>query len=205
MSKSHSNLKIRDEMDAVICRKLGRMSPQERDNNVFIISLILVFLIVLTFVGYVPVKGSSMMPTIQAEGEAVIAIRYLVNPDYGDIVIINNKDKGLNGVVNDLLIKRVVAKGGDTVSLMPSKEEGKEHEVVLKVNGVVVDEPYVDYMTIYNMDRYQEKIVVPEGHVFVLGDNRSTSADSRTFGTISVSRIESVAVLLIGSGGVRLV
>lgn len=190
-------------MESVIYPKIGRLPSVDKESNLFFFVTALTLLIIFIFVGYVPVKGSSMMPTIQERGEGVIVVRYLKSPEIGDIVIVNNNDKALTGVVHKQLIKRVVAKGGDTISLLPSTIEGEEHKVVLKVNGIVVDEPYTYEMTIYNMDRYQEKIVVPTGYVFVLGDNRAESADSRTFGIIEESRIDSVAVFIIGSAGIR--
>ncbi len=202
MLKGKGDLNRRRELEAVIYPKMGKTTPQDKDSVLSIAVIILVFALLLTFVGYVPVEGSSMMPTIKSKGDAAIVVRGLVRPDYGDIVIVNNDAHELEGAVNELLIKRVVAKEGDRVSLLPLYEGGK---VVLKVNGVVVDEPYIEDMSSKTMTRYQEEIVVPKGHYYVLGDNREASADSRIFGTVSEKNVQSVVVILMGRGGFRFV
>ncbi len=191
-------------MNDALLPKMGKLAPSEVENNFSISVIVLLFTIILIFVGYVPVKGASMLPTIQKEGDGVIVVKHLIEPDYGDIVILNNDAHQLTGVVNELLIKRVVAKGGDVVSVMPSLKDGREDEVVLTVNGVEINEPYITKMTVMNMTRYQEEYIVPEGCYYVLGDNRSVSADSRTFGAVRASMIDSVAVIAIGSGGIRI-
>jgi signal peptidase I len=76
------------------------------------------------------------------------------------------------------IIKRIVAVGGDSVAL----DDGH-----LIVGGRRVDEPYADQS---RMDgRYYGPVLVPTGHVFLLGDNRDESADSRTFGPLPVGDI----------------
>ena len=73
-------------------------------------------------------------------------------------------------------IKRVVGLPGDTVAIKNGK---------VLVNGVVLDEPYLDQVTPGRMGTK----VVPEAHVFVLGDNRGASNDSRYFGMVPYERI----------------
>ena len=74
-------------------------------------------------------------------------------------------------------IKRIIAVGGDTV---------QERGGVIFVNGVAVEEPYVDNKTSMNWG----PILVPQGHVWVMGDNRPRSDDSRgSVGFLPVSRI----------------
>jgi signal peptidase I len=183
---------------------MGKIVPADKESNLSVLVIIFVFALIVAFVGIVPVKGTSMLPTIEKSGDVAIAVRHIITPDYGDIVILDNEYHELEGVVNDLLIKRVIAKGGDRVSLLPSNEQGRENEVVLKVNGVEVYEPYITPMTVDDMTRYQEEITVPEGCYYVLGDNRAVSADSRTFGVVRASMIDSVAVIIVGSGGIRI-
>lgn len=191
-------------MDAIICPKIGKIAPTESENNLFIVVLAFVFALLLLFVGYVPVKGSSMLPTIRESGDNVIIVKHLITPDYGDIVIVNNSAHTLDGSGHELLIKRVVAKAGDRVSLERLDVLGRENEIVLKVNGEIVDEPYIDKMIFGKVNKLQEEIVVPENSVYVLGDNRKVSLDSRSFGPVSLDMIDGVAVLAFGSGGFRL-
>ncbi len=82
-----------------------------------------------------------------------------------------------------LLLKRVVAIGGDEVGF----EDG-----VLVVNGTDVDEPFVDYARVNG--EYFGPVRVPAGHVFVLGDNRGSSVDSRAFGAVPVAAVVGTVV-----------
>lgn len=129
-----------------------------------IFTLIAVASLVLLAVMYLPVlrvSGSSMGDTL-ASGDIVVTMRTEdVRP--GDLVVFSIG----NG---KLLIKRVVAEAGDEIDIL---EDG-----TVTVNGEALDEPYVMNKTRgeYDIDL---PYVVPEGRVFVLGDNRSVSVDSR--------------------------
>ena len=115
-------------------------------------------------------------------------------PDYGDIVIIDSrvnqprtflsdlKDSpllSLFGNKNDrhIWIKRVIGKPGDTL-------EFKDHLVYR--NGIALDEPYIKEKMSYISDK---KWVVPEKHIFVMGDNRNNSSDSRVIGFIPFDHV----------------
>ena len=120
------------------------------------------------------VRSSSMSPTLRA-GDQVLVDKFFAHrhmPHRHDIVVLSSPRTG------GLLVKRVVAVAGDTVGL-----EGG----VLVVNGRRVHERYVDYRLMVGV--YYGPIRVPGGDVFVLGDNRPDSVDSRSFGPIPVSRI----------------
>lgn len=119
------------------------------------------------------VVSDSMSPTL-AEGSTVLVDRvspHLGSPDRQDLVLFTTAD----GPV----IKRVVGVGGDTVAMEDS---------VLIVNGEPVDEPYVDEVTLDGV--FYHEVVVPEGYVFVLGDNRFDSVDSRNYGPVPVSAVQ---------------
>lgn len=128
------------------------------------------------------VVGPSMSSTLVGApnkdsrgGDYVYAFRSS-NPKRGDIVVIDTK----TNTNTKTIIKRVIALGGDTVEL----KEG-----VLYLNGEVVEEAYVrDENNTPSKNSYAQ-IVVPEGKMFCLGDNRDVSADSRseTYGCMPVS------------------
>ena len=127
-------------------------------------TLIAVASLVLLAVMYLPVlrvSGSSMGDTL-ASGDIVVTMR-TEDVHRGDLVVFSIG----NG---KLLIKRVVAEAGDEIDIL---EDG-----TVTVNGEALDEPYVMNKTRgeYDIDL---PYVVPEGRVFVLGDNRSVSVDSR--------------------------
>jgi signal peptidase I len=91
-------------------------------------------------------------------------------PERGEIVVFHeSKDKDF--------IKRVIALPGETV-------EAKNNKIL--INGKIVDEPYLsDHMRTMDFDEVQ----VPQGKVFVLGDNRLNSTDSRVIGAVSMSQL----------------
>jgi len=82
-------------------------------------------------------------------------------------------------------IKRIIATEGDTVEIT----EGKVY-----INGKQIQEPYLPEGTTTEAENYNN-ISVPKGHVFVMGDNRAGSIDSRTFGCIPIEKIEGKVVL----------
>lgn len=82
------------------------------------------------------------------------------------------------GPEEELMLKRVVAVAGDRVEI---------YDAVLNVNGVPVEEPYVDPATLDGI--FFGPVTVPDGSVFVMGDNRFDSIDSRNFGPVAESDI----------------
>lgn len=122
----------------------------------------------ILFVRTPPVSGHSMEPRI-VSGEIVLintlAYRFGV-PHRGDVVEFHH-----DAPAPELYIKRVVAVSGDRVRL----DRG-----ALYVNGALVSEPYVRFPD----DRSFPEITVPPQSVYVLGDNRANSEDSRAFGPV---------------------
>ena len=128
-----------------------------------IVICILVFTFLLRVVGVV---GSSMVPTLE-EGDRLIISKLFYQPKYGDIVVLRKET-----FKDEPLIKRVIATEGQTVDI--DFTEG-----VVYVDGVALEEPYVNTPTNERED-FSGPVTVPEGCVFVMGDNRNRSTDSRT-------------------------
>lgn len=136
---------------------------------------LLVLLLAVTFLGrYAPVDGGSMNFTLRHEDFVVLSgLGY--TPKQGDIVVVQSKDYGYDKP----LVKRVIATGGQTVTL-----DYENWEVT--VDGVLLDEPYIYYRPYEWMEdgtMYSEEptktFTVPQGKIFVMGDNRNDSLDSR--------------------------
>lgn len=123
---------------------------------------ILVFVFLIRLIG---VEGISMQPTLQ-DGDRVFISDLFYTPKYGDIVVLQT-----NSFSKEPIIKRVIATEGQVVEIDFS-------EGVVSVDGHVLDEPYVNELTYSQLD-FVGPLEVPEGHVFVMGDNRNHSNDSR--------------------------
>lgn len=128
-----------------------------------VIAAFMIFCLVFRVIG---VEGTSMMPTLH-DGDWVAVSGISMNIKKGDIVIITQPWER-----NVPIVKRVVAKGGDTVDIDFDIGE-------VFVNGEKLSEPYIDEPTTLSYD-VQFPLTVPEGKVFVMGDNRGDSLDSRS-------------------------
>lgn len=145
--------------------------------SAFLFALVLVILIMTFCFRMVDVDGKSMMNTLQ-DNDKVFITGLNYEPQVGDIVVISH------GVeLNKTLVKRVIAVGGQTVDI-----DETTGEVI--VDGVVLDEPYILGETMPTGD-VEFPVTVTEGTVFVLGDNRPISQDSRysDVGLIDINNI----------------
>ena len=154
-----------------------------------VIVLITATIIVLnTFVFFmVEISGPSMWPTLK--NQDVVVANKIKKAERGDIVIISGESTKYDGEGNAyqaLIIKRVIALGGDTVEI----KDGKVY-----INELLLDEPYLredEYTQEYNW----VKRTLLDDEVFYLGDNRGNSMDSRSsYGTCKLSQIEGVVEL----------
>jgi signal peptidase I len=143
------------------------------------------------------VSGHSMDPSLHDKQFLIVSkfshtFSYL--PNYSDIVVIDSRVDRIRTFKDDLLefpllqfltsssdpifyVKRVIGKPGDTL-------EFKDHKVFR--NGIALQEPYIKETMNYTSD---QKLVVPDKHIFVMGDNRNNSNDSRSIGFIPLDHV----------------
>lgn len=142
--------------------------------DVLVTAMVAVVLIFSLMFRIATIDGNSMLDTLHG-GEKVVITNLGYTPQRGDIVVVS---RNVNNSVEDEatsdlpIIKRVIAVGGDTVNI--DFERG-----VVIVNGVELDEPYARMPTTQKKD-LDFPMTVPEGYIFVLGDNRGDSLDSRS-------------------------
>jgi signal peptidase I len=142
------------------------------------VALIALVVVVKLFVAEpFQIASESMEPTLRPGDQALVDKLAGDSPRFGDLIAFHAPRTG------EILLKRVVAVGGDTVGL----EDG-----VLVVDGRKVSEPYADPDAIDSV--YFGPVDVRPGTVFVMGDNRANSDDSRDFGAVPTDRIIGRAV-----------
>jgi signal peptidase I, bacterial type len=144
----------------------------------FVFALCVVVILFTFIFRIVTVDGQSMQMTLH-DKERLLISDMLYTPKTGDIVVIQAKG------FDNPLVKRVIATEGQTVSIDFNKWE-------VSVDGVVLDEPYVNFVSGEQMrgNGYQQyPFKVSKGNVFVMGDNRNNSTDSRYLGEIDARNI----------------
>ena len=157
-----------------------------------LVGSVLVVVAIFTFViRMMGVDGHSMLNTLQ-HGDRLLVVNSMLYHDYkyGDIVILRK-----NGVFdNDPIVKRVIAVEGQTVDI--DFTEG-----IVYVDGEALEEDYIREPT-YTAEGTEFPLTVPEGSIFVMGDNRNGSSDSRDYrlGTVDTRYVIGKAAFLIFPG-----
>lgn len=167
----------------------------------FLAMLIHIFLFVPT-----KVSGLSMYPTLNNGQYLVVSkIGHVLRqtPDYGEIVIIDSRTRCERSWLDDftepamnyislfkkgnpdhtIWVKRVIGKAGDTLEF---------HDHAVYRNGIKLEEPYVNGEMEFSIPG---SYTVPEGTVFVMGDNRNHSSDSRFIGPVPVDHVLGTVVV----------
>lgn len=127
------------------------------------------------------VPTGSMLPTIQLQDRVIVDkffFKHFGEFERGDIIVFHPPSSAHS---SDDFIKRLIGLPGDTIEI-------KNHKTY--INGKLFEEPYLLEPQIKNV----EPLVVPEGSVFVMGDNRNNSADSREWGFLPIENISGMTL-----------
>lgn len=144
-----------------------------------LIMAVILYFLIDTVVGRVRVENISMLPTLH-EGQFVLVnkLAYRLGEfQRGDIVVFHYPRNP-----NEDYIKRVIGLPGDAVSIAGGE---------VSVNGMILDEPYISAPP-----QYASSWTVPEGQIFVLGDNRNQSSDSHSWGFVPASNVVGRALIV---------
>lgn len=128
--------------------------------------LIFVTILFVFAIRLVGVDGDSMYPTLHNGDRLTLLSNFLYEPEVGDIVVLRAE-----AYTRGPLVKRVIAMDGQTVDIDFDTGE-------VRVDGVLLDEPYINTPTT-RYEGMEFPVTVPEDSVFVMGDNRNGSTDSR--------------------------
>lgn len=196
----YKNFNTRQHLDVILLKMLG---------TIFFYFCLVIALMLVTFSSATiecVVVGRSMIPTFNNDiraGRDTVYVNTLSNEfSFGDIIVLEVGEA-------DPIIKRVIGVSGDVIDIVFVEDVGYK----LEINGNLIDEDYLRYdydiedETLQNgmgicHDRFKlemqanypelfinDKLVVPEGHIFALGDNRHESKDSTSYGTFEENAV----------------
>lgn len=177
-------------------------------NTLFVLALIFLGVVVLASVIYIesPIDGASMAPTFNVNNDEKAFINKFKKGERGDVVVCNTHELDEDG--NEVyIIKRIIAVAGDRVDI----RYNEKNEVVVYLNGEALTEEYVSYkdrknqltgddaFSYQSFKQYVEKtpdadynsdgLLIKEGFVFVMGDNRAVSVDSTKYGPFKIEDV----------------
>jgi signal peptidase I len=162
--------------------RLRRFSPGLLDVATQLVSTFAFVYVLLGFVIYpAQVNGVSMSPTF-ASGDRVLVF-LPAQVEHADIAILHITPQTTSHFTEEYMIKRIIGLPGDEVTT-----DGTS----IYRNGIVLSEEYITSQSGYRFSCFQPNncSVVPEGYVFVLGDNRAQSVDSRSYGVVPLTQVE---------------
>lgn len=157
-----------------------------KDTKKFVLLFVVVFLLFRFVVGFSFVKGDSMEPSLK-NGEMVLYLRVGEEYKVGDVVSVRVPE-------GEYYVKRVIAAAGDTIDL----RDGKVY-----IDEEPLEEKYIKGETAPKEGAVRYPFTLKEGQIFVMGDNREISKDSRSFGVVGKRQIKGKILLRGGKFYIR--
>lgn len=154
-----------------------------------VVGVVLLFTFVVRLIG---VQGPSMQDTLYTGDRILVLNSLFCSYQQGDVVVARNYN--VEGDLSATLVKRIVAVGGQTVDI--DFVSG-----VVYVDGQALDEPYIKEPT-YKPEGLEFPVTLAEDEVFLMGDNRNHSSDSRSdkLGPVNVGYLQGKAFFLVMPG-----
>ena len=170
--------------------------PEKLENIVYdwarslaaaVVSVVLLFAFGVRLIG---VSGPSMQDTLYTGDRLVVLGSLLSGFEAGDVVVVND----YNAELSETIVKRIIAVGGQTVDIDFASG-------VVYVDGEALEEPYIKEPT-YTTEGTEFPLTLAEDEVFLMGDNRNRSTDSRSssLGPVNVGYLQGKAVFLLIPG-----
>lgn len=156
------------------------------DSIFFVVLIVIIFVVFRFVIGVSIVGGASMEPTLY-DGNVVVYLRTVRAYEPGDVITMRVPS-------GEYYVKRVAATAGETVELIDGD---------VYIDGSLMDDPWGEGETNEESGAVIYPYTVQDGNVFVLGDNREVSMDSRMFGEVNRRQIRGRMILVIGSGGIH--
>lgn len=178
-SKNHEKESVLDKYDPKKPRKIdARFDIVE----LFVFTLLAVMILTTFFFRHSIVEGDSMKNTLHS-GEHLIISDFLYTPKRGDIIVCEDYTTSIKKPI----VKRVIAIEGDVITITSDKR--------VIVNGTLLDESEYVFVDGIDITKPIKNYVVPENELFVMGDHRNDSEDSRSIGTISEDAVLGKVIL----------
>ena len=176
--------------------KTAEKQPDRLENSIYdwarslitaVVGVVLLFTFLARLIG---VSGPSMQNTLYTGDRILVLNSMFCDFQPGDVVVVN----AYNAQLDDTLVKRIIAVGGQTVDI--DFVTGTVY-----VDGVALEEPYIKEPT-YTTDGTVFPLTLAEDEVFIMGDNRNHSTDSRStqLGPVKEGYIQGKAILLLFPG-----
>ena len=172
-------------------KRAERLENSAYDWAKCLISAVVGVVLLFTFgVRLIGVNGPSMQDTLYTGDRILVLNAMFCDFQAGDVVVVN----AYNAELDETLVKRIVAVGGQTVDIDFAAG-------VVYVDGVALDEPYVKELT-YTTEGTEFPLTLAEDEVFIMGDNRNHSTDSRSYrlGPVNVGYLQGKALILVVPG-----